>query len=128
MFFLPSTTSAKTKRSAKMEDDGTSSSSSLSSSTSSAKGSKGGATTGSLIQGASNAGAASGGVSSSGLYSPTYTGFTGSLSGDDDMIVVVKGEEVVSLDDAGVEPLYCICRGPSHGNMVACDDDSCEVR
>ena len=26
-----------------------------------------------------------------------------------------------------VEPMYCICQGPSDGNMVACDNEDCEV-
>lgn len=38
-----------------------------------------------------------------------------------------KGGAAAGDVDASGEPVYCVCRGPSHGNMVACDNDACEV-
>ena len=39
---------------------------------------------------------------------------------DDDEDVTMGGD-----DEADDSKLYCFCNGPSHGNMIACDNDEC---
>ena len=41
-------------------------------------------------------------------------------AGDEDDDINMGGD-----DEADDNKLYCFCDGPSHGNMIACDNEEC---